>query len=103
MGNNEIISIQLEVHKRTLEARAFERLVYSTEFVEIYKDGPEIKEILKSGNSDRLKEWIRERRQKDLGEMSYRELRELCKHHHIPRWSRLDTEEMMEALSGIEF
>ena len=98
MGYNEIIQLRLRIHKRTLKARAFERIIDSQEFEDVYESSPELDLILESGDPNKLKQWIRSRTPVTLETMSFRELRELAKKYRIPLWSRMDTQQLMEEL-----
>jgi hypothetical protein len=100
MGNNEIIQVRLRIHKQTLQARAFERIVNSQEFEDAFEPSPALDLILKSGDCNKLKKWIKDNTPITLETMSFRELRELAKQYRIPKWSRMDTYDLMEALDA---
>lgn len=92
-----------------LEYRAVDSLLYTDRFEDAYNRSTEqhrdmLLVILKSGRLEALRRWIRERLEGPLRFASYRRLRELSKRENIHRWSRLDRDELLEALKmkGLE-
>lgn len=95
------------MHRQILDLRAFERILLTNEFESAYISAStdlrnKLDLIVKNVDVDALKTWIKNLSRNDLESMSYRELRELCKRHNIFRWSRLDKDQMVEALRGIQ-
>lgn len=92
-----------KVHRRMLEFRAVDSLIHTEKFEDAFSSAKEghidnLLVILKSGQIDRLRAWIRERLAGPLRFQSYRQLRELGKRENIPRWSRLTRDELLEVL-----
>jgi hypothetical protein len=98
-----VASIRENYHARFLNVRAFDVILQSPKFKEAYDNAPEdekskLKDIIEQNRTGYLRDWVTKNRPEELENLSYRELRELCKENHIYRWSRLDRDQMVEAL-----
>jgi hypothetical protein len=96
---------QKKVHEKMLEWRAVDSLVASDKFEDAFSRAREghldhLTVILRSGQLEGLKQWIKERLAGPLKFQSYRQLRELGKRANIPRWSRLTRDELLEILEA---
>lgn len=111
MGNNEVIKqviqLQSQFHRKVLDTRAFERILGSHEFESAFVAASvdfrnQLNAIIDRVDLAALKKWINRLSTDELGAMSFRELRELCKEHNVYKWSRLDKDQMLEKLRGIQ-
>lgn len=96
-------SIRENYHARFLNIRAFDVILQSAKFAEAYNNASEdekskLKDIIELNRTGYLRDWVNRNRPEELDNLSYRELRDLCKTNHIYRWSRLDRDQMVEAL-----
>lgn len=89
--------LRAQVHRRILDLRAVNRLLHS----ERCEAASRISDIPDFENPRDLKDWIEETLTGQFNHQSYRQLRDLAKNHNIPRWSRLDYGELVEALSEV--
>lgn len=92
-----------QVHDRMLSLRALDAFVTSPRFERAFDEAaPHHKQalemILKSEDVDALRQWAADRLAGPYGEWSYRQLRDKAKELNIPRWSRLDRDELQLAL-----
>ncbi len=106
MGNDEITKFRLFVTNLLTTARAAYRYVHQPKFEAAFEhlDDSEIENLyvlLKDGKIDEFKSWLASAAPVEFEGLSFRALRDLCKQHNIPYWSRMDTQEMLEALRGI--
>lgn len=98
-------SIRLDAHDDLLSARQFDRAVGSADFEDAYAraTGDELvllSVILKSKDTDQLKQWIRSRLYTVLEDMPYGRLRELASQEQIPKYSRMSKSELILALTA---
>lgn len=83
----------------TLRARAIERIVCSDEFGEAYQKSQKgLDLIIKLGKPDDLRQWIREQLCNGIEDLPYGKLRELASANQIPRYSRMNKDELLRAL-----
>lgn len=95
--------VQSFFHKRALESRAIDALIYTERFEAAFQlateqHQSELVVILKSNSIARLRAWIKERLAGPLKFASYRQLRLRAQKENVPRWSRLDRDGLLEAL-----
>lgn len=100
-----LLEAMSNVHKTMLEWRAFDTLLTTDRFEAAIKASTgehldDLEVILKSGRTERLKRWIKDRLAGPLKFRPYRQLRELAKRENVPRWSRLDRDELIAALTA---
>ena len=96
-------TIQMLVRRETLNLRAIDRIIQSPEFVESWRQASiqereELLRVLGNKNLAGIKLWLKPR---NVADMSYRELRDLAQRYSLPRYSRLDKEQLIHALRGI--
>ncbi len=101
----EIREHRIKIHNQVLRLRSLERALKSDLFEVAYDDATveekkKLDWILKSLHLENLRKWISKINQQSIETMSIRSLRELCKKHSIPYWSRLDKLEMIEELNA---
>ncbi len=93
-------SIQILVRRETLNLRAIDRIIQSRDFEDAWKRSTteQREQLLKAlGNKDldSVRIWLRSTVRTALADLSYRELRDLAQGHLIPRYSRLDKEQLI--------
>ncbi len=98
--SNQLFTIQSEYHNRVLILRAFERLLNSDAFenaLQYATDGAKAFMWLILANNDLngLRKWIIENTVESLEDWSHRRLRDFAKQENIPRYSRMDKEELI--------
>lgn len=96
-------TIQVLIQRETLNLRAIDRIIQSNEFVESWKQSSverrqKLLEVLGNKDLTGVRLWMASGPKK-LPDMSYRELRDLAQRHSIPKYSRLDKEQLLRALS----
>lgn len=96
-------TIQVLIQRETLNLRAIDRIIQSNEFVESWKQSSverrqKLLEVLGNKDLTGVRLWMASGPKK-LPDMSYRELRDLAQRHSVPKYSRLDKEQLLRALS----
>lgn len=94
------IEIRVEFHNKVLRARAIERLLNSEAFEEAIGLGRDVdimilEIILLDLDLDSVRKWILEHIHDKLEDWSYRRLRDYAKQENIPRYSRMDKDELI--------
>jgi hypothetical protein len=95
--------IRDDFHNQVLRMRSMERILESREFEQAFKKANE-KQIdllhltLMSHHVDAARQWIRDLIEEPLGLRSYRALRDLAKNENVPRYSRLNRDQLIRAL-----
>ena len=98
-----IQEVRNRVHQHMLEWRAIDALIDSDKFDEAYhaatiEQRDRLIVILKSGQLEPVRRWVKERLAGPLHHQSYRQLREQGKRENVPRWSRLTRDELIDIL-----
>lgn len=107
MGNNEVkrrralVVYQHSLRKKLNDFRSFGRLVEKIDFADTFLAAPDseitlLDEITERQSLIELTAWLTRNLVIHDDDLSYRQLREWCRQNHIPRWSRLTREEMLE-------
>lgn len=99
-------SIKLGVSNRILALRSFQRLLDQEKFDIAFNgcnDTEKLKltAILRQLDKLALKVWINQNVRGRMNYMTYRALRDWAKDENIPYWSRMNREELIEALKKV--
>lgn len=96
-------AIQTDVHLLILNARRIERLIKTPTFETFFnhlliKEREEVIYLIKTLNFIKVSEWFEARLIKDIGELSYRELRTKASRLCIPGYSLLSKEQLIREI-----
>jgi hypothetical protein len=99
--------IQMKVRRMTLDLRAINRLVQGEIFLHLWGKANDSQrrsadKLIKEINLAGLREWVREARTRDLRDMTYRVLVAHCQRAKVPNYSRMQKDEMINALSELQ-
>lgn len=96
--------VRNDFHNQVLKMRSVERILDSKDFELAFKKANEhqldmLSMILISMNNiGAVRQWIRDLIEEPLGLRSYRALRDLAKNENVPRYSRLNRDQLIRAL-----
>jgi hypothetical protein len=99
-------TIQVLVRRETLNLRAIDRIIQSDVFVDAWRQATvqqreQLLQVLGNKDLAGVKRWVDAVGPRNVADLSYRDLRDLAQRHLVPRYSRLDKEQLITALRGI--
>ena len=102
-GEVTCASVREELHSAILKMRSLERMLESKEFEIAFKKATDeqvktLQSMLKAQSVLAVRRWIRDLIEEPLGLRSYRALRDLAKNENVPRYSRLNRDQLIRAL-----
>lgn len=95
--------VRNDFHNQVLKLRAIERLLDSSDFEIAFRKATEpqrdvLQVMLKSQAVTCVRRWVQDLIEEPLGVKSFRTLRELAKRANVPRYSRLNRDQLIRAL-----
>lgn len=100
-----IHNIRNDVHNRTLNFRALDRLVNSADFEEAFKidsNNQAVRNALIEGDVLFIEKWIDQTLTREIGELSIRKLRLLASELEIPYYSSLTRIELIQKILKVK-
>lgn len=95
--------VRNDFHNQVLKLRAIERLLDSSDFEIAFRKATEpqrdvLQVMLKSQAVTCVRRWVQDLIEEPLGVKSFRTLRELAKWANVPRYSRLNRDQLIRSL-----
>ena len=102
----EVGEIRSDFHNQLLKMRSIERTLDSREFEIAFRKATDhqrgvLDVMLKSQLATCVKRWVQDLIEEPLGVKSFRTLRELAKQANVPRYSRLNRDQLIRALEKL--